>query len=174
MAEIEVHAGHHHGEDDPLGKRVGFQVGIIGILLAVTTIAAHRAHTEAVIHRTEANDAWGYYQAKKVREHVSAVGSDVVALIDPSKAAAAKELFDAQRAKYVADAEQIKKDAEAKDHLMEHSEALALRFDIGEGLLELGLVLSSLYFLGRQKFFPVSGLVSAGVGLLVAMSVLLL
>lgn len=173
MAEIEVHTA-HHDSSDPVGKRVGFQVGVIGILLAVTTIAAHRAHTEAVIHRTEANDAWSYYQAKKVREHVSAVGSDVVALIDPSKAAAAKELFDKQRAKYVADGEEIKKDAEAKDHAMEHAEALALRFDIGEGLLELGLVLSSLYFLGRQKFFPVAGLVSAVSGLLIAGSALLL
>lgn len=169
-----MHTGGHPDESDSMGKRVGFQVGVLGILLAVTTIAAHRAHTSAVIHRTEANDAWSYYQAKKVREHISAVGSDVVALIDPSKAAVAKELFDKQRAKYVADGEEIKRDAEAKDHAMEHAEALALRFDIGEGLLELGLVLSSLYFLGRQKLFPVSGLVAAGVGLLVASSALLL
>jgi len=173
MAEIEVHT-HHPAHDDPVGKRVGFQVGVIGILLAVATIAAHREHTSAVIHRTEANDQWSYYQAKKVREHVSAVGGDIVALLDPAKAAAAKEHFDAQRSKYAADAEEIKKEAESEDHATEHSEALALRFDLGEGMLELGLVLSSLYFLGRRALFPVAGGIAALSGVLVALSVLLL
>lgn len=174
MAEIEVHPGHHHDDSDPVGKRVGFQVGVIGILLAVVTIAAHRQHTDAVIHRTEANDQWGYYQAKKIREHVSAVAEDVVGVLDPSKAEAAKAIFAKQRAKYVADAEEIKNKADEKDHETHHAEALALRFDLGEGLLELGLVLSSLYFLGRQKLFPVAGLTAAGTGLLIALSALLI
>jgi len=174
MTEIEVHEGHHHEDNDPIGKRVGFQVGVLGILLAVVTIAAHREHTDAVIHRTEANDQWGYYQAKKIREHVSAVGADIVSVIDPSKAAVAKELFDKQRAKYVAEAEEIKKQAEDKDYETHHTEALALRYDIGEGLLELGLVLSSLYFLGRQRFFPIAGGISAIAGILTALSALLL
>jgi hypothetical protein len=173
MAEIEVHTGHPAG-DDPRGKRVGLQVGIIGIVLAVVTIAAHRQHTAAVIHRTEANDQWAYYQAKKIREHVSAVGTDIVTLLDAAKAPAAHALFDPQRAKYAADAEDIKKLAEGEDHATEHAEALALRFDLGEGFLELGLVLSSLYFLGRRPVFPTAGAVSAVLGLATALSVLLL
>jgi hypothetical protein len=173
MAEIEVHT-HHPAQDDPVGKRVGFMVGLIGIVLAVVTIAAHRQHTGAVIHRTEANDQWSYYQAKKVREHVSAVGSDIVALLDPAKADAAKQLFDKQRSKYAADAEQIKKLAEGEDHATEHAEALALRFDLGEGLLELGLVLSSLYFLGRRALFPVAGGTAALLGIAIALSALLI
>lgn len=172
MAEIEVHTG-HHGEDDPVGKRVGFQVGVIGILLAVLTIAAHREHTAAVIYRTEANDQWSYYQAKKVREHVSEVGADVVGLLDPAKADAARQVFDKQRAKYAADAEDIKKQAEHEDAAMGRSEALALRFDLGEGLLELGLVLSSLYFLGRRRMFPLAGGIAALAGIVVSLSALL-
>ena len=174
MAEIEVHTGHHHAEDDPVGKRVGFQVGLIGILLAVVTIMAHRQHTDAVIHRTEANDQWAYYQAKKVREHVSEVGGEVVGLIDPAKAEVAEQLFGKQRAKYKADAEEIKQLAESKDHATERAEALALRFDLGEGFLELGLVMSSLYFLGRRQMFPIAGGLSAGIGVLLALSTLLL
>jgi hypothetical protein len=172
MAEIEVHTG-HHAEDDPLGKRVGFQVGLIGILLAVVTIAAHREHTAAVIHRTESNDQWSYYQAKKIREHTSTVGEQVVALLDPARADAAKGVFAEQIKKYAADAEGIKKQAEAEDAKTEHSEFMALRFDLGEGLLELGLVLSSLYFLGRRKLFPVAGGAFALVGVATALSVLL-
>ena len=174
MAEIEVHTGHHHAEDDPVGKRVGFQVGLIGILLAVVTIMAHRQHTDAVIHRTEANDQWAYYQAKKVREHVSEVGGEIVALVDPAKAEAAEQLFGKQRAKYKADAEENKPLAESNDHGTERAEALALRFDLGEGFLELGLVMSSLYFLGRRQMFPIAGGLSALIGLAISFSALLI
>ena len=64
--------------------------------------------------------------------------------------------------------------AEAKDHATERAEALALRFDLGEGFLELGLVMSSLYFLGRRQMFPIGGGLSATVGVLLALSTLLL
>jgi hypothetical protein len=171
MAEIEIHT-EHHAENDPLGKRVGFQVGVIGILLAVVTIAAHREHTAAVIHRTEANDKWSYYQAKKIREHTSTVGEQIVALLDPARAEAAKAAFADQIKKYAADAEGIKKEADAEDANVAHSEFMALRFDLGEGFLELGLVLSSLYFLGRRKLFPVAGGLFALVGLATGLSVL--
>ena len=174
MAEIEVHTGHHHAEDDPVGKRVGFQVGLIGIVLAVVTIAAHRQHTDAVIHRTEANDQWAYYQAKKVREHVSEVGGEIEALVDPAKAEAAEQLFGKQRAKYKSDAEEITQLADSKDHATERAEALALRFDLGEGFLELGLVMSSLYFLGRRQMFPIAGGLSALIGLAISFSALLI
>src|ERR1700743_3598230 len=66
MSEIEIH--HEHGHDtDAFGKKIGVLVGIIGILLAGVTIASHREHTAAVIHKTEANDQWSFYQAKKIR-----------------------------------------------------------------------------------------------------------
>jgi hypothetical protein len=39
-----------------------------------------------------------------------------------------------------------------------------LRLDIGEGFLELGLVMSSLYFLSKRRFFPIIGGVAAVIG----------
>jgi hypothetical protein len=173
MAEIEIHHEHEHG-DDPLAKRVGLAVGLIGVVLAAVTIAAHREHTAAVIHRTEANDQWSYYQAKKIREHTSDVGAQLARALatDPVKGEAAVAKLEASRAKYLGDAENIQKAAEAKDHATETAERLALRFDLGEGFLELGLVLSSLYFLGRRRVFPVAGGVAALVGALIAASAL--
>jgi hypothetical protein len=35
---------------------------------------------------------------------------------------------------------------------------------MGEGFLELGLVLSSLYFLSKRKFFPIFGGLAAIIG----------
>jgi hypothetical protein len=51
--------------------------------------------------------------------------------------------------------------------LAEHQ---ALRFDLGEGLLELGLVLSSLYFLAKKRVFPLFGLSAAVVGAAIGIS----
>ena len=44
----------------------------------------------------------------------------------------------------------------------EHVERKAL-FDMGEGLLAIALVLSSLYFIARKMLFPVVGII-AGLG----------
>lgn len=179
MAEIEIHHEHAHNAD-PAGKSVGFLVGIVGVLLAVVTICAHRAHTAAVIHRTEANDAWAYYQAKKIRENTVTTAAELLVALAPSDAKGtrsaavdkAAEKLQSQREKYLKDGEELQEKAKEKDGETVRDESRALRFDLGEGLLELGLVLSSLYFLGRQKFFPVIGTVAAVGGSLTALSVL--
>jgi hypothetical protein len=163
LAEIEIHHG-HEGSGDKLGQRVGVLVGVIGILLAVVTIASHRAHTAAVVRKTEANDQWSYYQAKKIREYTASVAGTVVQALgsDGPRTQAAAQQFQTERAKYAADAEGIRKQASDKDGETEKTEAQALRFDLGEGFLELGLVVTSLYFLAKRRFFPVLG-VTAGI-----------
>jgi hypothetical protein len=163
MPEIEVTPEH---AADPNTRRVGILVGVVGILLSVVTIASHRAHTQAVIHRTESNDQWSYYQAKKIRENTDEVALALMQALgsDPSKTEALARKLEAARAKYAADAERIQEDARAKDEETRTEERRALRFDIGEGLLELGLVLCSLYFLARKAFFPVFGVLSSIAG----------
>ena len=163
MAEIEVKPEH---AADPNTRRVGILVGVVGILLSVVTIASHRAHTQAVIHRTESNDAWAYYQAKKNREYTSEVALTLLHTLgsDPAKMEAPVQKLEAARAKYTGDAEKIQDDAKAKDDETKVEERRALRFDIGEGFLELGLVLCSLYFLARNNFFPIFGVTAAVFG----------
>ncbi len=163
MPELEVKPEH---AADPNTRRVGILVGVVGILLSVVTIASHRAHTHAVIHRTESNDQWTYYQAKKIRENTEEVALALMTTLgtDPAKVEAVSRKLEAARAKYAADAEKIQEDAKAKDKETEKEESRALYFDIGEGLLELGLVLCSLYFLARKVFFPVFGVLASVAG----------
>lgn len=168
MSEIEIHHGHGH-EADPFGKKIGVLVGIIGILLAAVTIASHREHTAAVIHKTEANDQWSYYQAKKIRGEVLGVGVSLSTLVNPSSdARAAAARMQADRDREAQEADDLKKEAEAREAESSRAEQRALRFDLGEGLLELGLVLTSLYFLSKKRSFPIFGLSAAGFGLLAA------
>jgi hypothetical protein len=161
MPELELKPEH---AEDPTTRRVGILVGVVGIFLSIVTIASHRAHTDAVIHRTESNDLWSYYQAKKIRENTDEVAQSVLQSLssDAAKIEPAVKKLDAARAKYAADAERLQDDARSKDKETDLEERRALFFDIGEGLLELGLVLCSLYFLARKAFFPLLG-ITAGI-----------
>jgi hypothetical protein len=163
MPEIELKPEH---AADPDTRRIGILVGVVGIFLSVVTIASHRAHTQAVIHRTESNDQWAFYQAKKIREYSSDVTLTLLQNLssDPAKTAASAQKLLAARDKYAADAVKIQDDAHAKENESQIEERRALLYDIGEGLLELGLVLCSLYFMARRAFFPILGIAASIAG----------
>ena len=49
----------------------------------------------------------------------------------------------------------------------------ATLFHIGEGMLEIGVVLSSLYFIAKRKIFPLTGAIIGALGCLAAATGLL-
>jgi hypothetical protein len=169
MAEVEISAEH---ANDPFGRRVGVMVAVIGIILAVVTIASHRAHTATVIAKTEASDQWAFFQAKKTREHLVDIGAGLATALggerDNVRDLAKGYLKDRERYKAEADAIQI--EARAKEAQSAAEERRALWLDVGEGLLELGLVLSSLYFLSKRRFFPLFGAIAALSGIVVGVA----
>ena len=172
MAEVEIHTSHEHG-GDAFTQTVSVMVGVIGIVLAFVTIASHRAHTAAVIHRTEANDQWSFYEAKKEREHLMDVTAGLLGVVQasqPQKAQALAAEYAKDRDGYARDAAKIQQDAQARETESHREEARGLRLDLGEGLLELGLVLTSLFFLSRQRLFPVIGGLAAVAGTVVALT----
>jgi Domain of unknown function (DUF4337) len=173
MPEIEISPEH---AKDPLNRRVGVLVSVVSILLSVFTIASHRSHTHSVIHRTEANDQWAYYQAKKIRENSSDIAVTLLAALgaDADKSASAAQKLSAARDKYAADAKGIMADANAKDAESATEENRALYFDVAEGMLELGLVLCSLFFLSRNHFFPIIGIIASLAGTAVGVMGMLL
>ena len=166
MAELEIHAGHEHSNDE-FGRRVGVMVGIIGIILAVVTISSHRAHNAAVIERTKANDQWSFYQAKKLRQHLADVGAKLASALatDPARVEKLVDSLNQEKERYAHETEEIQKEANAKEKESDHEEERAVWLDLGEGFLELGLVLSSLYFLSKRRFFPVIGGAATLIGL---------
>jgi Domain of unknown function (DUF4337) len=163
MTEIEIKPD---DTADPHTRRIGILVGVVGVLLSVVTIYSHRAHTHAVMHRTESNDQWTFYQAKKIRESSAEMALTVLqaTLTDPARLEGPVHKLQAARDHYASDAAEIQKKALALDDETALDESRALRFDIGEGLLELGLVLCSLYFMARKTFFPVLGVIAALAG----------
>jgi hypothetical protein len=165
MAEVEIHTSHQH-VDDQFAQRVGVAVGVIGIILAIVTIGSHRAHTQAVINRTEENDLWSFYQARKIRQQVLEVGAALAETLvpDTTRTQALVERLHSQSAHEGEKTPELERQAREKAAETAREESRAVRLDLGEGFLELGLVLSSLYFLSRRSFFPVLGVSAALIG----------
>jgi hypothetical protein len=168
MAELEIH--HEIEGHDPLGKKVGVLAAILAVLLAIVTIVSHRAHTDAVLLKSEANDKWSFYQSKRIKFHSLELGEDLLNALPARNPQADKTLerYGKEKKRYTKDSEVAMEEAKEKDKEAEHIEDKALRFDIGEGLLEIGLVLTSLYFISRSKLFPVIGIISAIAGTVIA------
>src|SRR3979490_193554 len=81
MAELEIHHEHAGVDKDPLGKRIGVLASLLAVCLAIVTIASHRAHTDAVLHKADANAKWAFYQSKRIKFHNIELGLDLSAMI---------------------------------------------------------------------------------------------
>jgi hypothetical protein len=174
MAELEIH--HEGHESDPMGKTVGVIAAIVAVFLAIVTIASHRTHTAAIMHKSSSNDQWAYYQATRVKLHATELGQNLVGIFSGKNPAAEKMLkdYESQKKKYEEQSKDIQEKARGADEAAEADEHRALRYDIGEGLLEIGLVLSSLYFISRKKMFPVLGVIAGVTGTAIAITGLML
>ncbi len=170
MAELEIH--HEVEHHDAAGKVIGVVASILAVLLAVVTIVSHRAHTEGVLLKSDANDQWSFYQAKKIKFHNLELGEDLLNAMPVRTPNADKTLekYASEKKRYQKDADEAQ--AKAKEIEKESAlvEAKGLRYDFGEGLLEIGLVLTSLYFIARSKIFPVVGIISATAGIIIALT----
>jgi hypothetical protein len=171
MAELEVHT-ESEGIVDPRGQKVGVLAAVLAVGLAVVTIASHRAHTEGVLLKTEANDRWSFYQSKRIKLHSLELGEQLVEVLGAKNLETAKavENFRGEKARYEDESKKVMQEAKEKEDEATRVENRALRFDIGEGLLEIALVLTSLYFISRKMLFPVIGIIGGIAGVIMAIT----
>jgi hypothetical protein len=171
MAELEIHHEHEHGEEDPFGRTIGIMASVLAVLLAVVTIMSHRAHTEGVLLKTDANDKWSQYQASRIKFHNLELGEDLLNAM-PAKTAEADKILDRykkNKGRYNDEGKDIQKDALGLEQKTATLEERALKYDFGEGLLEIGLILTSLYFISKSKMFPAVGLIASLAGIVMAL-----
>jgi hypothetical protein len=170
MAELEIH--HEVHSSDAFSRTIGVVAAVLGVLLGIVTIVSHRAHTEGVLLKAEENDQWSLYQARRIKLHNVELGEDILHALPAPNAELLETLarYGKSKGKYEKESEETKKDAEKLDAASKLQEEKALRYDFGEGLLEIGLVLTSLYFISKSKLFPLVGIVSAALGVIAALS----
>jgi hypothetical protein len=175
LQEMQEHAEHAHS--DPTLAPVTLTMAILAVLVAVASLLGHRAHTEEVLLQNRATDQWSYYQAKNIRRHSDEQFAELASVLAAKDAESVEKFHE----KYKQEAERYRddlKELEAKGHEIEAEIALeqrrANRFDLGEVLLEIALVVTSITLMTGRRFFWAFGVVSAAAGLLVAASGLLL
>ncbi len=168
---MEVEA-HHVESHDSIGKLVGIQTAILAVLLSVFTIFAHREHTNTLLFNNEASNEWSHYQAKRIRAYQLEMNTGLVKLLAPNSTETVKTLTDYTSAseKYRKELEEIKFEADKKVQESQIAHHRSGYFDLSEGLLEIAVILSSLYFISRKKLFPVLGLSLGLAGLLIGIS----
>jgi hypothetical protein len=151
-------------------RPVAFTMSVLAVLVAVTTVLGHRTHTEAVLNQAKASDKWNEYQAVKIRSSDLAAAQklrSLFTLTDKDKIAKAEKdaADDADhQKKWAEDLPNLKKEAEefeAEVHLAEHR---ADYYDLGEALLEIGLVVSSVTLLTRSRFYWYLGIGASVIG----------
>jgi uncharacterized protein DUF4337 len=173
--ELKEHA--EHGSQESALRPVAFTMSVLAVLVAITTVLGHRTHTEAVLTQNQATDQWNLYQAKKIRANDTQLIGDLLSVTVVSDKNAASKIasgYTDHQTKWVDELKDEKEKAEKLETKVEQAEARADRFDLGEALLEIALVVSSITLLTRNRMYWLLGLVFGVLGILSAASVLLL
>jgi hypothetical protein len=156
---------------------VSLAISILAVLVAMVTVLGHRTHTEAVLLQSRAADQWNEYQAKKIRQTEYAVAADLLTLQPNSnKDAVEKKLEDYKRRNEKTNDDLKEEQEKARDLEADvrKSERAASRYDLGEALLQIAVVLTSITLLTRKLTYYLMGLALGIAGVVIAASVLLL
>jgi hypothetical protein len=164
------------GEGGESLTNISLAISILAVMVAMVTVLGHRTHTEAVLAQSKAGDTWNEYQAKKIRFDQVGVAIDLLSLQPNSNGAAVeKKLADykAHQEKWKDDLDEAQKKAREFEAEVDHAEHKADRYDMGEALLQIGVVLCSITLFTRRKLYFLMGLALGVSGLAFAASALL-
>jgi len=156
--------------------RVSLLISTLAVLVAMVTVLGHREHTEAILLQARASDTWNEYQARKMRVQQMSIASDVLSLQPSSddRAVQAKlREYKDHMAKWQAELDEDQKKAQDYEAEVAAAEGKAARFDLGEALLEIAVVLASITLLTRHRRYAVVAMALGMAGLLTAASTLI-
>jgi hypothetical protein len=166
---IELPESHH--EDHPLVIPVSITISIMAVFVAGVSLLGHRAHTEGLRFETQAASRWAQYQAKSIRLHEDHEALDIVRLgasLNKELAEELKEKYAKEIEHYESDKEDVTQEAKNLENERDLTVRQADRFDGGEALLEIGLVICSITLLTKKKYFWIGGVLIGVVGIALA------
>jgi hypothetical protein len=175
MQELQENA--EHGAHEPSMAPVTLTMAVFAVLVAATGLLGHRAHTEEMLHQTRATDQWAYYQAKDIRRKNYELFVDelsVFTLQNSDQAQKIKEKYTKEIERYRDEEKEIKGEASSAENEVRVEQRRADRFDLGEVMLEAALVICSITLLTRKRAFWRFGLALGAVGLVIAVTGLLI
>jgi hypothetical protein len=168
---LEDHA--HHHDPEPWTLPVAITISILVVLVAMATLMGHRSSIEAVLLQTQASDQWAFYQAKNIRLHELQSVADMLGVFTPvekEKAEEVREKYQKEIERYEKDTDQIGEKAKEFENECAVVSRREDRFDAGEVILDIALIICSLTLLTKIKAFWYSGIAIGVVGFFIALS----
>ena len=170
LQELHEHAEHTHA--NPQLLPVTFTISVLAVLVAVVTLMGHRAHTEEVVTEIKAADTWAEYQSKNIRYQSYGAFADVVSILPGAneKSAKIQEHFRHESERYNHDKDELQAEARKLESEVVTERRKANRYDFGEAMLEMALIITSITLLTRRRPFWYVGLAFGLVGVIVALT----
>ena len=168
MEELKEAA--EHGSEHASLAPVSVTMACLAVLVAIAALLGHRAHTEEVLLQNKATDEWAYFQAKNIRRHTMEQFDQLLKVVPIKDAAAAEALIKKNEAaieKSTGEQEQIQEQAKELEKEVALFEHRANRYDLGETLLEVGLVICSVTLLTKRRHYWLAGIALGITGVVV-------
>ena len=183
-----IHGGHeaHSAEGDAtFRKYAAIYLGIVAMLLAITSLGGSNATKVMLNSNIQASDIYGYYQSKYIRQTVyqtTAEELEAQLLAQPDMPEAAKSKFEETIKRYRSRAERYESDpstGEGKKELLakakeweakrNHAAERDPNFDFAEALFQIAIVIGSVSIVAASR-----SLIKLSGGLAVVASLLML
>lgn len=155
-------------EDSRLTLPVAVTLSILAVLVAIATLLGHRASTEEIILQTKATDQWALFQAKNIRLHEMQGFADLLGTLSPAdkeKTEALREKYLKEIDRYEQEKDEASEQAKELEKERESSSRRADRYEAGEVILEIALIICSLTLLTKKRIFWLSGIALGLIGL---------
>jgi len=165
-----IHGGHeaHSAEGDASFRRfAAIYLGVIAMLLAITSLGGSNATKVMLNSNIQASDIYGYYQSKYIRQTVYQTTADeleVGLLAQPDMAQAAKDKLGETIRRYRSRAERYESDpstGEGKKELLakakeweakrDHAAERDPNFDFAEALFQIAIVIGSVSIVAASR-----------------------
>ena len=161
------------GEQGASLTNISLAISILAVLVAMVTVLGHRSHTQAILAQARTGDQWSEYQTKRIRSDQADLAIELLSVEETKDPVATqKKIADniAHQAKWKDDLLVEQKAARAFQAEADHAETQAGRLDLGEALLQIGVVLCSITLFTRHWRYFYLGLLLGVCGSCVSIS----
>jgi hypothetical protein len=167
----ELSEGVEHAKE-PFDRQVAVSMAIIAAALAIVSVLGHIYGNEEILAQQRASDQWAFYQAKAIRRYDSEIARDIAKIITSATEPAAVEKYGKNLERYQKEGEEVQEEAKKLEVESKLRGQQALRLHMGEVFLEIGIVFASLAILTKRRLVFASAIVSACIGVGIALTTL--
>ena len=157
---------------------VSLTTSIIAVALALSSILSNSVGDDLILGRTQANNAWGYFQAKSIKQGVMAANVEMLTLQTEDEAISPNykekinqkvETFKGQIARYEEEKMAIKKEAEGHEKVCLLADEKGNVLDLSEAIYQISLIMAAICLLAKSRilwFMSLSlGTIAMGISL---------